>query len=100
MTYLQYCDYLQGKYGIGKYDFYHRSSRFIDVFRQDDGLSTHFKEPNMVRATDLGDEDVLVCSKENIVYCDITEKLFIDWLYIVHKRKEGIERTELKQLSW
>ena len=40
MTYLQYCDYLQSKYGIGKRDYYHRSSRFIDVFRWDDGLST------------------------------------------------------------
>lgn len=98
MTYLQYCDYLQSKYGIGKRDYYHRSSRFIDMFRWDDGLSTHFKEPNLVCATDLGDENVLVCSKENIVYCDKVEEIFIDWLHIIHKRNEGIENTELQEL--
>ena len=81
-TYLQYCDYLQNKYGIGKANYFTESwKRNGNASRTNEGLIAHHKYED--HAGKLSDptwapqypyEWQLA---ENIVYCDCLEHLFL-----------------------
>lgn len=81
-TYLEYCDYLQAKYGIGRADYMTKSyNPNPKCKRTKDGLVAHHKkEDTMVM---LATKEVAqLCpfewqSKENIVYCDYLEHLLL-----------------------
>ncbi len=82
MTYLEYCDYLQGKYGIGLSDYMTKSfNKNQKVTRTKEGLVAHHKmEDRMI----LLSNPQIACNcpfewqkKENIVYCDYLEHLFL-----------------------
>ena len=85
MTYLEYCDYLQGKYGIGLADYMTKSyNPNPKCKRTKDGLIAHHKMENYAAELSMK-EMAQVCpfewqSKENIVYCDYLEHL---WLHIL-----------------
>ena len=81
-TYLEYCDYLQQKYGIGRSDYMTLSwNKNAKCTRTKDGLMAHHK---------FEDHAILLSTKEyamknpfewqlakNIVYCDYLEHLFL-----------------------
>ena len=82
LTYLEYCDYLQQKYGIGLSDYMTKSwNRNPKASRAKEGLFAHHK---------YEDHAILLSTKEfamrnpfewqkakNIVYCDYLEHLFL-----------------------
>ena len=82
LTYLEYCDYLQQKYGIGLSDYMTKSwNKNSKVTRTKDGLLAHHK---------YEDHAIMLSTKEfamqnpfewqlakNIVYCDYLEHLFL-----------------------
>lgn len=82
MTYLEYCDYLQGKYGIGLCDYMTKSyNKNKKVTRTKEGLFVHHKmEDHMIMLAQP--EIAQMCpiewqKKENLVYCDYLEHLFL-----------------------
>lgn len=82
MTYAEYCDYLQKKYGIGRADYMTRAfNKNQKVTRTSEGLIAHHKaEDKMIL---LSTKEVAeTCpyewqKKENIVYCDYLEHLLL-----------------------
>lgn len=81
-TYLEYCNYLQKKYGIGLSDYMTKSwSKNPKVKRTKDGLIAHNKmEYKMIKLSTP--EFAMMCpyewqAKENIVYCDYLEHLLL-----------------------
>ena len=82
LTYLEYCDYLQNKYGIGLTDYMTKSfCAKKECRRTKDGLIAHHKaEDKMIL---LSTEEVArQCpfewqKKDNIVYCDYLEHLLL-----------------------
>lgn len=94
MTYLEYCDYLQNKYGIGRADFFTSSFRKNQkVTRTKEGLIAHHKME--YRVANLSQADIAAfCpfewqKKENIIYCDYLEHLFLHVL--ICKYPEPVE---------
>ena len=82
MTYLEYCDYLQGKYGIGIVDYMTRSfNKNPKISRTSEGLMAHHKaEDKMVMLSTKAVAEMCPFEwqmKENIVYCDFLEHLFL-----------------------
>jgi hypothetical protein len=82
MTYEQYCDYLQEKYGIGLADYMTKSYNVnTKCKRTKDGLVAHHKtEDKMIMLSTK--EYAQMCpfewqQKENIVYCDYLEHLLL-----------------------
>ena len=81
-TYLEYCDYLQDKYGIGLADYmtvnYVKNNK---VSRTGEGLIAHHKMED--RAIMLSTKEYAKANpyewqlKENIVYCDYLEHLLL-----------------------
>ena len=92
LTYLQYCDYLQNKYGIGISDFMTKSwNKNPKASRTKDGLIAHHK---------FEDHAIMLSEKNhamknpyewqlarNIVYCDYLEHLFLHILICEHPAK-------------
>lgn len=82
LKYLEYCDYLQSKYGIGVSDYMTKSwNKNPKCSRTKDGLVAHHK---------FEDHAIMLATKEfamqnpfdwqlakNIVYCDYLEHLFL-----------------------
>lgn len=92
MTYLEYCDYLQGKYGIGLSDYMTKSfNKNAKCSRTKDGLIAHHKmEDTMIMLSTK--EIAMNCpfewqSKENIVYCDYLEHLLLHTLICKYPNK-------------
>lgn len=81
-TYLEYCDYLQDKYGIGRADYMTKEwEKDTNVLRLQEGLIAHHK---------YEDHAIMLSQKEramqhpyewqfaeNIVYCDALEHLLL-----------------------
>ena len=96
-TYLQYCDYLQGKYGIGKSDYMTKSwNKNHKITRTKEGLMVHHK---------YEDHAIMLSTKEyamknpfewqlakNMVYCDFLEHLFLHILICEFPSPERNER--------
>ena len=82
LTYLEYCDYLQKKYGIGKYNYMTKAfNKVPKVSRTSEGLIAHHK---------YEDHAIMLCKvevakknpydwqlAENIIYCDYLEHLYL-----------------------
>lgn len=93
-TYLEYCDYLQSKYGIGYDDYmtydYKCNSK---CKRTKDGLIAHHKKEDVASMLSLP----IVAQlhpiewqfKENIVYCDYLEHLLLHVLIYKYPAKEN-----------
>ena len=82
MTYVDYCDYLQAKYGIGRADYMTRSfSKNQKVSRTAEGLIAHHKaEDKMIMLSTKAFAEKCPYDwqkKENIVYCDYLEHLLL-----------------------
>lgn len=96
LTYEGYCDYLQDKYGIGLSDYMTKSfNKNPKVTRTKDGLFAHHKaEDKMVMLSQP--EIARMCpiewqSKENIVYCDYLEHLYLHILICKYPSKEKVD---------
>ena len=82
MTYTEYCDYLQKKYGIGLADYMTKSFyKNKKVSRTSEGLVAHHKaEDKMIQLSTKAVAQMCLFEwqlKENIVYCDYLEHLLL-----------------------
>lgn len=89
LTYLEYCTYLQQKYGIGRSDYMYKSyNRNHHISRTKEGLVVHHK---------FEDHAIMLCNPiwasrnpfewqlaKNMVYCDYLEHLFLHLLIVEH----------------
>lgn len=81
-TYLEYCDYLQKKYGIGLDDYMTKSyNKKSKCLRTKEGLFAHHKKEDTMALLSKK-EIAMMCPfewqlKENIVYCDFLEHLLL-----------------------
>lgn len=92
-SYLEYCDYLQKKYGIGLAPYFSKSwSKNPKCTRTKDGLIAHHKYED--HAILLGDVNHAMKNPyewqlpENIVYCDYLEHLFLHILICENPSEE------------
>lgn len=81
-SYLEYCDYLQEKYGIGLCDYMRPSwTKNTKVTRTKEGLYAHHKYEDhaiMLSHPEYAKNNPYEWQlKENIVYCDLLEHLFL-----------------------
>jgi hypothetical protein len=95
MNYNEYCDYLQNKYGIGRSDYMTKTfQKKRDVTRTTEGLYVHHKQED--RVAELGNTVVAKNwpfewqQKENLVYCDLLEHL---WLHVLICKYPSPEKT-------
>lgn len=96
MTYLEYCDYLQKKYGIGRCDYMRETyTKRAEISRTKDGLLAHHKmEDRMIMLShpEYAKKFPFEWQKaHNIVYCDYLEHLFLHILICEYPSKEKIE---------
>lgn len=82
MTYSEYCNYLQEKYGIGLADYMTKSfNKNKKVSRTSEGLIAHHKaEDKMIMLSTKAFAEMCPFEwqkKENIVYCDYLEHLLL-----------------------
>ena len=82
LTYVEYCDYLQPKYGIGLSDYMTKSwNKNNKVTRTKDGLLAHHKYEDraiMLSNKEYAKNNPFEWQKaENIIYCDYLEHLFL-----------------------
>ena len=101
MNYLQYCDYLQDKYGIGKSDYMTKSwNKNAKVTRTKDGLLAHHKYED--HAIMLSDKAHAIKNPyqwqlaKNIVYCDYLEHLF---LHILICENKAVDRNKYEEVG-
>ncbi len=95
MTYLEYCDYLQGKYGIGLANYmtksYNKNSKCV---RTAEGLLAHHKaEDKMIMLSTKAFAEMCPYEwqlKENIVYCDYLEHLLLHVLICKYPSPEKL----------
>lgn len=99
-TYLEYCDYLQKKYGIGLSDYMTNSwNKNKKVTRTKEGLLAHHKmEDRMIMLSTK--EFAMMCpfewqSKENIVYCDYLEHLLLHILICKYPSPDKVEGVDV-----
>ena len=99
-TYLEYCDYLQKKYGIGLDDYMTKSyNPKPKCKRTKEGLLAHHKkEDTMILLSTK--EVAMKCpfewqSKENIVYCDYLEHLLLHILICKYPSAEKAEHIRV-----
>lgn len=83
LTYLEYCDYLQQKYGISKYDYFFNENYNKDrrVSRTNEGLVTHHKmEYKAIMLSNSNFAKLVPFEYQknyNLVYCDYLEHLLL-----------------------
>ncbi len=100
MTYLEYCNYLQNKYGIGLADYMTKSYNINPKCkRTKEGLVAHHKaEDKMIL---LATKEVAqICpfewqQKENIVYCDYLEHLLLHVLICKYPSPEKMPMADV-----
>lgn len=92
-TYLEYCDYLQEKYGIGLCDYMTQSwNKNSKVTRTKEGLLAHHKYED--HAIMLSNKEYAMKNPfewqlaENIVYCDYLEHLLLHILICEYPAEE------------
>lgn len=95
MTYLEYCDYLQEKYGIGRADYMTKSfNKNSKCSRTSEGLIAHHKaEDKMIMLSTKAFAEMCPYEwqlKENIVYCDYLEHLFLHVLICKYPSPEKL----------
>ena len=82
LSYYEYCDYLQNKYGIGKANYFYPSwNKNSKVSRTNEGLIAHHKletDAFMLSTPSIARRFSYEWQKaENIVYCDYLEHLLL-----------------------
>jgi len=89
MSYLEYCDYLQKKYGMSKYNYFYPSfTKNSKVSRTKEGLVAHHKYED--HAIMLSTKEYAMANPyewqlaENLVYCDYLEHLLLHILICEH----------------
>ena len=95
MSYTQYCDYLQNKYGIGLADYMTQSfNKSPAVSRGKEGLFAHHKMedcvPNLSNPKVAKLYPVEWQAKENIIYCDYLEHFL---LHLKIRRSYGVDHN-------
>lgn len=95
MTYSEYCDYLQGKYGIGVADYMTKSfNKNSKCSRTSEGLIAHHKaEDKMIMLSTKAFAEMCPYEwqlKENIVYCDYLEHLLLHVLICKYPSPEKL----------
>ena len=92
-SYVEYCDYLQSKYGIGLCDYMTKNwNKNQKISRTKDGLYVHHKYED--HAILLSNPEYAKKNpyewqlRENIVYCDLLEHLFLHILICEHPSKD------------
>ena len=98
MTYLEYCDYLQGKYGIGLDDYMTKSyNAKPKCKRTKEGLVAHHKHEDkavMLSTKKKAEQCPFEWQKkENIVYCDYLEHLLLHVLICEYPSPEKLPRN-------
>lgn len=99
-TYLQYCDYLQQKYGIGLSNYmsanWKKSSK---VTRTKEGLYVHHKYEDhaiMLSSPECAKNNPYEWQmKENLVYCDLLEHLFLHQLICEYPAENKNENEQV-----
>lgn len=98
LNYLEYCDYLQKKYGIGLCNFMTKSyNRNLKVTRTNEGLLAHHKFED--HAINLSNKEFAINNPfewqlaRNIVYCDYLEHLL---LHILICENPSVNQNELE----
>ena len=93
LTYLQYCDYLQKKYGIGLVPYFTKNwNKNGKVSRTKEGLVVHHKYED--HAIMLSNPRYAINNPyewqlpENLVYCDYLEHLYLHILICEYPSKE------------
>lgn len=82
LNYLQYCEYLQNKYGVGLCDYFTKSwSRNAKISRTNEGLFVHHKYEDhaiMLSTPNYAKENPFEWqTAKNMVYCDYLEHLYL-----------------------
>jgi hypothetical protein len=100
MTYLDYCDYLQEKYGIGKADYMTKSfNKNPKCSRTSEGLIAHHKaEDKMIMLSTKTFAEMCPYEwqqKENIVYCDYLEHLLLHVLICKYPSPEKLPLADV-----
>ena len=99
-TYLEYCDYLQQKYGIGIADYMTKSYyQNPKCKRTKEGLIAHHKKEDTM--INLSNRDIaMICpfewqQKQNIVYCDYLEHLLLHILIRKYPNPNKIDNVDV-----
>ena len=99
-NYVEYCDYLQGKYGVGLCDYMTKSwNKNKKISRTKDGLYAHHKYED--HAILLSNPEYAKKNpyewqlRENIVYCDLLEHLFLHILICENPSKNKNENEKV-----
>lgn len=100
MTYLEYCDYLQNKYGIGRADYMTKSfNKNPKVSRTSEGLFAHHKaEDKMIMLSTKAFAQMCPFEwqqKENIIYCDYLEHLLLHVLICKYPSPDKVPMADV-----
>ncbi len=99
-SYEEYCDYLQAKYGIGRANYmtpsFNKNQR---CSRTSEGLFVHHKAENKMIMLSTK-EYAMICPyewqmKENLVYCDYLEHLFLHVLICKYPSPEKVDAVDV-----
>ena len=107
LTYLEYCSYLQDKYGMSKYDYMDENYNDIcfegtkkkKCSRVDEGLFVHHIDED--KFPQLGERNMAMKvpidyqKRERLVYCDYLEHLFLHALILKYPSEEKHPGTVL-----
>ena len=99
-TYLEYCDYLQQKYGIGLCNYMSESwKKNSKVTRTKDGLYVHHKYEDhaiMLSNTEYAKINPYEWQmKENLIYCDLLEHLLLHLLICEYPAENKNKREQV-----
>ena len=100
MNYLQYCSYLQDKYGIPKADYMTSNwNRIKRISRANEGLQVHHLDED--KAIMLSTKEIAQMfpfewqTKEHLVYCDMLEHLLLHVLICYYPSPERVEQMDV-----
>ena len=100
MTYLEYCDYLQAKYGIGLTDYMTKSyNKNQKCTRTKEGLVINHKDEDkmvMLSTTEIAKKFPFEWqTKEHLVYCDLLEHLLLHVLICKYPSKDKVPGVDV-----
>lgn len=100
LTYSEYCDYLQNKYGIGLCDYMRPSwTKNPKISRTKEGLYAHHKYEDhaiMLSKPEFAMQNPYEWQKkENIVYCNLLEHLYLHILICENPSEEKKENEKV-----
>lgn len=105
LTYLEYCDYLQNKYGLPSCAYMNKSwNKNAKISRTKEGLIAHHKFED--HGIMLSDKSFAMKNPyewqlpENIVYCDYLEHLYLHILICEYPSLEKNKEERLDLAVW